>query len=132
MIKNVGFYVSGHGFGHAARAAEVLKAISEREPEWNLYIRTAAPRRFFRGLKNVHVERVEIDPGVVEQSTLHIDAPASLERAKTFVDQKHSLIAAELGFIKSNAIELLLSDIPFIVGDLAELAEIATVAIGNF
>ena len=62
------FYVSGHGFGHAARVIEVINAILVRRPETRIGVRTAAPRWLFdltvKG--KITFSTLETDTGVVQ------------------------------------------------------------------
>ena len=39
------YYVTGHGFGHAVRTTQILKALP---PDLPLVIKTTAPERLFR------------------------------------------------------------------------------------
>jgi len=53
------FYVSGHGFGHAARATQVVNALARLEPAAPVVIRASVPEWFLRaslhGLLAPHV-----------------------------------------------------------------------------
>jgi len=40
-------YVSGHGFGHAARVCEVLRALRARRPGTTVAVRSPLARWFF-------------------------------------------------------------------------------------
>ncbi|MDH7570436.1 MAG: hypothetical protein QHJ73_12720, partial [Armatimonadota bacterium] len=59
MGKGVLFYVGGHGFGHAARSAEVVRLLTARGR--TVWVRTTAPARFFSGIPGVFLEHVCID-----------------------------------------------------------------------
>ena len=71
------FYISGHGFGHAARDIEVINALLARQPDVQVHVRTSAPRWLFdltvRGRVGFHA--VETDVGVVQRDSLTPDIP---------------------------------------------------------
>ncbi|MGB5392115.1 MAG: hypothetical protein WBP10_18220, partial [Thermoanaerobaculia bacterium] len=43
----IAYFVSSHGFGHAARSAAVMESIHDRSQETQLSIFTGVPRWFF-------------------------------------------------------------------------------------
>src|SRR3712207_5405853 len=45
--KHIIYYVSGHGFGHGRRAAEVMAALFRRHPSVEIHVRTSAPAWLF-------------------------------------------------------------------------------------
>src|SRR4029079_11964689 len=79
-------YVSGHGFGHAARSIEVINAILARRPETRIGVRTAAPRWLFdltiKG--KITFSTLETDTGVVQIDALTLDEADSIRRASAF------------------------------------------------
>ena len=46
----IAVYVSGHGFGHATRTAEVLRELRERAPDLLITVVTSAPAFLFEGI----------------------------------------------------------------------------------
>jgi len=134
MLGNTAWYISGHGFGHAARAAEVLRVLSSTEPGLTFHVRTTAPSHFFSVPPEtvLRVESVSVDSGVVERDPLHVDPALTLERAASFVADKDRIIRRELAFVKEQKISLIVGDMPYLVGDIAQAAGLPCVAIGNF
>ncbi len=57
-MRRIAYFISPHGFGHAARAASVMEAIHEIDPSIRFEIFTASPSWFFQdnlsGLFNYH------------------------------------------------------------------------------
>lgn len=47
-VKSVAYFISSHGFGHAARAAAVMQAIAKYDPSVQFEIFTATPYWFFQ------------------------------------------------------------------------------------
>ncbi len=46
----IAVYVSGHGFGHSTRTAEVLRTLRERAPSLPITVSTSAPAFLFEGI----------------------------------------------------------------------------------
>jgi hypothetical protein len=135
MERTVLFYVSGHGFGHAVRAAEVMRALGEHHPDMRVLVRTAAPDGMFAGLPALSrdVMPVEIDSGVSERNgILSIDKEATVGRLKALIVQCDNIVASESKFVAREAISLIVADIPFLPGEIAQGVGIPCIAIGNF
>lgn len=133
LQRPIVFYISGHGYGHARRSAQVIEAIRSLSPDLPMHVRTTAPARIFAGL--VPPERVsptEIDAGAAERSPLQIDAAGTLDRIEAVVSRKQSLIESELAFLGPLRPGLILSDIPFLAGTVAAAAGVPCVGVSNF
>jgi hypothetical protein len=133
-LRTIVYYVSGHGFGHARRTVPVLRAIAAAEPEVRVVVRTAAPAAMFDGIANVQIASPErdFDPGVVERDALTVDPAASLERLAGVLARKDAIVASEAAFVRASGARLIVADIPYLAGDVAEAAGIEAVAVGNF
>src|SRR5579862_5742910 len=68
----IAVYVSGHGFGHATRVGEVLRAVRQREPTIPLSVVSSTPPALFRSaLGDSFVHRgVACDVGLAQQGAL--------------------------------------------------------------
>ncbi len=134
-MKRILFYISGHGLGHAARSAEVIRALGEHEPGIRILVNTAAPKRLFADLPAVagDVTAFEIDTGVVEKSSsLSIDPHATAAQLTEFNKHCDEIVAAEAERVRRENISLVVADIPYLAGEIAEHAGVPCVAIGNF
>ena len=80
-------YVSGHGFGHATRTAEVLRAVRARAADLPIVVRTSAPAFLFEGLiaPPLAVRRVECDVGLVQRDALVIDEAGTVAAWRAFM-----------------------------------------------
>lgn len=130
----IAYYVSGHGFGHARRTAQVLSSLAISRPDVRVIVRTAAPEFLFAGIRNVTVSTPGemIDPGVVEKDTLTIDAAASVERLAVFLKGRAVVVEREADFLRGCGARLVVADIVFLAAEAAEAAGIASIAVGNF
>ena len=81
-MGSLAYFVSPHGFGHAARACAVMTAILEREPQTRFEIFTEVPRWFFSDSlpRCFAYHRVASDVGLVQRSPLEEDLPATADR----------------------------------------------------
>src|SRR5262245_29256201 len=123
------YYVSGHGFGHARRSGEVIRAILARSPDAEVTVRTTAPPRLFAPLPAERVERTDLDAGMAEHGPLAIDAGGTLARLVKLCDDADRLVAAELDVVRRLRPEVILADVPFLAGDVAAAAGVPCVAV---
>lgn len=126
------FYVSGHGYGHARRMTQVMGEILSRRPDLKIVVRTAAPPAVFQPLSPLMILPSEIDCGMVEADPLTIDAERTFAKLLDFMKRREAIVSAEVDFVRSARPELIISDIPFFAGDVAERTGVRCVGISNF
>ena len=133
-MRTIAFYVSGHGFGHARRAATLIRALVEADGGLRVVVRTSAPAGLFGGIVNARVSPPEesFDPGVVERDPLTIDGEASVRRLGEVLARRGEIVRREAAFLREVAASLVIADIPFLAGDAAEAAGVPCDAVGNF
>ena len=128
------FYISGHGFGHASRAIEVINALAARRADLRIIIRSSvAPWLVERTVRpGVELAAAEVDTGIVQIDSLHLDAAASVTRAAAFLSTLPERVAAEVAFLRDCSAELVVADIPPLGIASAAAAGIPAIALGNF
>src|SRR5205085_11808500 len=126
------YYVSGHGFGHARRAAEVIRALRTITPDVNVYVRSSAPADIFKGLAAGPVAPSHIDAPVVERDALSLDWPATLAAAADLLRRRRPAVAREVEAVRDLGPDLVVADVPFLAGDLAAALGVRCVAVSNF
>lgn len=128
------FAISGHGFGHASRQTQIIRALRRRRPDAAIHIRTSAPRWLFERALDFPFafERVEVDTGVVQVDSLEVDVDASIVRAAAFHDKLDERIDAEARALTTAGAELVVGDIPPLAFAAAAHAGIPAMAVGNF
>jgi hypothetical protein len=134
-MSDVVFYVSGHGYGHAVRTAEVIRSLLELSPTCRASVRTIAPKELFAANPGeaVRVQHTQLDTGVVEENgTLAVNAQATVEQLASFLRDRQRILDAEIAFLRHDRPALLVADIPYLAGDVAEAVGIPCVGIGNF
>ena len=81
-----GYFISPHGFGHAARAAAVMSAFQERRPQIRFEIFTTVPQWFFEeslsGPFGYHEQLTDV--GLVQKGPLCADLPGTVARLNQF------------------------------------------------
>jgi L-arabinokinase len=126
------FYVSGHGYGHARRTAAVIRALLRRRPDADVHVRTAAAARIFSPLPAERVRPSDLDAGMAEDDALTINAERSLRRLEALAARREAILAEEAAAVRSVRPGLMVSDVPFLAGDVAEAAGVPCVAVSNF
>lgn len=128
------YYISGHGYGHARRSAEIIKALVRLRPDAEVIARTSAPAYIFRGIPRttLSLPPLPLDAGAVEKDVLTIDARATLDQLRRVLAEKKTIIETESAFARANAVHLIASDIPFFAGDIASEIGVESVGISNF
>ena len=132
MASTCLFYVSGHGFGHARRTSEVIRALRAEAPGVNVYVSTGAPAEIFAGLTAGPVRRPEIESPVVERDTLTIDWPATLGGAAELLRRRRAVVAREVEAVREIDPALVVADAPFLAGDVAAALGVPCIAVSNF
>lgn len=127
-------YISGHGFGHAVRVMEVLRALRVRRHDLTIVIRTPLPRWFFElGLDAPFTYAdSRLDIGAVQGDSLSLDVEATLRAAAELRHRKEPLIADEVEAVTPVRPALVFADIPALAFDIAARLGVPGVAMTNF
>ncbi|MGJ3237237.1 MAG: hypothetical protein ACFE0Q_00880 [Anaerolineae bacterium] len=127
-MPNIAYYISSHGYGHAARQQAVINQLARRGVA--VHVRTATPPKFFQSARSLHHARYDI--GMIQADALHFDIPASLQWMVDFLDAQAPLIAQEVAFLHVQKIDLVVSDMPAIACEIAERAGVPSVVVTHF
>jgi L-arabinokinase len=129
------FYISGHGFGHAAREVEIINALLRRDRTMRVAVRTDVPQWFLDASLIAPVERIDgapVDTGVVQPDSLSVDEAATAREAGCFYATFPARVAGEAALIARLAIDLVVGDMPPLAFAAAAAAQVPSVAVGNF
>ncbi|KAL5223591.1 hypothetical protein ABZP36_010230 [Zizania latifolia] len=128
------FYLTGHGFGHATRAIEVVRHLIAAGHE--VHVATAVPEFVFTAevrSPSLHIRKVILDCGAVQTDALTVDPLASLEKYhQTAVVLRESILRTEVEWLTSIKADLVVSDVVPVACRVAADAGIRSVCIGNF
>ncbi len=126
-------YISGHGFGHATRAAAVLDALLDRLPGWEAVIKTTAPAWLFWSLGPRHtIIAAEVDAAPVHENPFTLDLEATLRRMATWLHRQEDWIRQETRWLADMAPGLVLADISPLALAAAHRAGIPSALVANF
>jgi len=128
------FYISGHGFGHAARATQIVNALARIEPEADLVIRASVPEWFLRTSLQTPaaIDACEADIGVVQHDGLSIDEDETARQAAAFYAGFDERIERERQSLLQLRADIVVGDIPPLAFAAASAAGIPSIAISNF
>jgi UDP:flavonoid glycosyltransferase YjiC (YdhE family) len=131
---SLAFFVSAHGFGHAARACAVMNALQARAPRWHFHVFTQVPEWFFResvtGALTYYAAPTDV--GLVQPSALVEDWPATLERLDAFYPLAESLVQAWANWLARLECVAVLCDIAPLGLAAAQAADLPSILIENF
>jgi hypothetical protein len=131
------FYVSGHGFGHASRAIELMHTLLTRRPDARIVVRTAAPQWLFEVMAESHggtidVQAIHADTGIVQIDSLRPDEEDTVRQAAGFYATFDRRVAAEADSLRRARADLVIGDIPPLAFAAAAQAGVPSVAVANF
>jgi hypothetical protein len=128
------YYISGHGFGHASRAIELIRELRAQRSDARIVVRTSVPRWLFAPIagEDVQVQALETDTGVVQTDSLHLDEEQTARNAGRFFEDFDRRAAIEAELIRGVGADLVAGDIPPLAFAAAARAGVPSVAIGNF
>lgn len=130
--------VTNHGFGHATRAAsvatEVRRLAAAAGLPLKLIMATKAPGWLLDSyLDGDYIHRpVSFDVGVKQSDSLTMDKPSTLRELQSIRSRQDELIEQEAAYLKEVGADLVLADIPPLVGKIAKAADVPCWFIGNF
>jgi hypothetical protein len=127
-------YVSGHGFGHATRTAEVLRALRVARPGVRITVCTSLPAFLFTEMVpgGVEMRALACDVGLAQRGALAIDEEGTVAAWRAFEAQQPARIAAEAAWLRECGAALVLGDVPPLAFEAAAAAGVPSVALANF
>lgn len=128
---NILYYISSHGFGHAARAGQVIRELIKNH---TVYIKSMVPNWLLCQVigKKPHLFRHQSDVGCLQTNNFDIDIGNTIRAYQEQAKANQPHVESELSFIKENKVDLLVSDIPSFPFLVAKKASIPSFFIGNF
>ncbi|MEW6666178.1 MAG: hypothetical protein AB1512_13290 [Thermodesulfobacteriota bacterium] len=131
----VAYFVSPHGYGHAARAAAVMESLTRAasgKAEFHIY--TKVPRWFFRDSVSgpFHYHPVLTDIGLVQQTPLQADLQETVNRLDRFLPVDVNKVEALARQIVRAGCRMVVCDIAPLGIQVARTAGIPSVLVENF
>jgi hypothetical protein len=132
-LSSILYYISGHGFGHAVRSNQVIRALRKLSPDVPIHVRSTAPNwLFYDAVFPVPHTSRSLDVGLVQPNSLEMDLQRTLQECQALHDALPEIIAQEVNFIRDEQIRVIIGDIPPACFEIAAQARIPSVAITNF
>lgn len=131
----IAWFVTPHGFGHAARTAAIVEALGRRLPECGIDLWTSVPDWFFAESLTVPFRRRELacDVGLIQKSPVEEDLPASLAALERFWDAAERFRVREVAAaVSASGASCVVADIAPFGLDVARAAGLPSVLIENF
>jgi L-arabinokinase len=123
--------VSGHGFGHAVRSAQVAYALIERGAR--VVLRSEAPRWLFPPeVEWIASPDWPLDIGVVQHDGLEMDIDATREAWRVFARHFEARAEVEARRLREADVDVVLADIPPLAFAAAARAGIPSFGLTNF
>jgi hypothetical protein len=126
----VAIAVSGHGYGHAVRCAEVARALVERGAQ--VLVRTDAPRWLFPDAVDWLNAEWPLDVGVAQHDGLELDIDETRRRWACFAETFEDHADAEARALREHRVDALVGDIPPLAFAAASRAGVPSAALTNF
>lgn len=132
--KQIAYFISPHGFGHASRAAAVMQAISDIDTSVGFEIFTTVPSWFFQDSMSApfNCHTLLTDIGLVQKTAFQADLNKTMGRLNEFLPFPASLISEIAATITSLNCVLIICDISPLGISVGDNAEIPSVLVENF
>jgi L-arabinokinase len=133
-VAAVAFYISGHGFGHAARQIEVINAFARRRPDVGIFLRTPVAGWLLDRTLTAPFELDDrpCDTGVVQIDSLRLDPAATIGQAQEFYTTLEARAAAEAELLRARGVRFVVADAPPLGCAAAAHTGIPSVVVSNF
>jgi uncharacterized protein (TIGR00661 family) len=130
---NIGYFISSHGFGHAARACAVMEKLSIN-PDIKFTIFTKTPKWFFDNSLTFDYQYVfsQTDIGLIQSTPFLEDLDKTLLELKALFPFPKQLISLLENNVIQEKISIIISDISPVGLQIAKNLNIPSILIENF
>ena len=130
----IAYFISSHGFGHAARSCAVIEALWRRAQDLHFSLFTTTPRWFFElePAAQISFHETPTDLGLVQKSSLEEDLRETIRQLRTWIPFRESRIAELATAVKEQGCDLVICDIAPIGLAVARACGLPSILIENF
>ncbi|MHC1771044.1 MAG: hypothetical protein AB9907_04780 [Flexilinea sp.] len=130
----IAYFISSHGFGHAARSAAIMSEVNRQNPQIRFDIFTETPEWFFRESDSPfqNLYPTASDVGIVQISPMEMDIQTTRERVSSFLSKIESEAYRISNFLISQDYRLVICDISPLGIRSAQKANIPSILFENF
>lgn len=133
-MHKIAYFISPHGFGHAARACAIMQALHQEQPDVEFELFTLVPEWFFAEshLPKYQYHAARTDLGLVQHNSLVEDIPSTLTQLAEFLPFPNQLITDLAKTITDLGCRLVICDISPLGIAVAKTAGFPSILIENF
>ena len=133
-MPRIAYFITPHGFGHAARASAIMDAVAETVPFVSFDIFTTVPKWFFEDSLSGCFEYHEFlsDIGLVQKTPFSHHLKETIEMLDRFIPFDAELISDTADLLRQQACRLAVCDISPIGIAIAAEAGVPSILIENF
>lgn len=130
----VAYYITPHGFGHAVRALEILRRLTDMDPNIKPIIISDIPYTLVEQNvgRPIPMRPVRLDVGLCQYDSIRFGLEKTLSALGRLLSEAEEIIERERQFLVSEQVKLIVSDIPFLPFDAARACGIPSIGISNF
>jgi hypothetical protein len=136
MTLRIAYFISSHGFGHAARSAAVMHELHRQIPTCTFEIFTLVPEWFFtQSLPNdavIQYHPLLTDIGFVQQNPIEEDLGETVRQLDLLYPLRPELVTRVAAQLSALKVSVVVSDIAVVGIAAARLAGVPSVLIENF
>jgi len=134
MTIKIAYFISPHGFGHAARSAAIMESLNRINENIEFEIFTKVPEWFFTNshINNFNYHEILTDIGLVQKSALKEDLNETVERLDNFFPFQEELLIKFSKELIDLECKLIVCDISPLGLEIAQKDTIPSVLIENF
>jgi UDP:flavonoid glycosyltransferase YjiC (YdhE family) len=132
--SRIAYFISPHGYGHAARSAGIMAALTTLDPALRFEIFTLVPEWFFQASQvgDFGYHPLLTDIGLVQESALRENLPETWRRLAEFLPFKATQLKPIAEKVKALGCQLIVCDIAPLGIAVAREAGIPSVLVENF
>jgi len=133
-MTSIAFFITPHGYGHAARAAGIMTALRASDPHIRFEIFTRVPKIFFELSLGTDIGYHELltDVGLVQDTAMQENIPATLEALGGMYPFDETLLSGLAQQLQQMQCSLVVCDIAPLGIAAAKQAGIPSVLVENF
>jgi hypothetical protein len=132
--RHIAYFVTPHGYGHAARAVAVMEVLLRQRPDVHFDVFTLVPAWFFNSCPpdSYDYHSVLTDVGLAQCTALSEDIPATVERLAQVMPFDEDWVSGLAGRLREIDCRLVMCDIAPLGIAVARAAGIPSVLVENF
>jgi L-arabinokinase len=133
-MKKIAYYITAHGYGHGARASDILNALHTAAPETPIIVKTDLPEAFMHSRipASIELRSGAFDVGLIQKDSIRVDLDASLAALEQLYARETELIQQEIEFLRAENVGVVVADVPAIPLAAAQQLGLPNIATSNF